>query len=192
MNDPMFVTVETDTLTDVEVGCEVFSKTIMNGNYPAGGVVADCAVNVDGSFEFTVVRWRPGQPYLHVFDGDDIDLPVCRFNGAAAANESARLHSWLGERKNKRLDRDEKATWSRVALRLAEAAMSGLYLPVAEERYRRRRDAQQAAWAAEMATPESHVGLVPKTPDEVEGIRVRLEARIDAARARLNADGCAS
>lgn len=130
--------VESDFVGDIELGCEVFSKAIQAGAHQAGGVVVDTWVTADGGFEFAVLRWREGQPYTHIFEGDDVDMPSTRWWGKSARNEAARLHNWIGQQK--RLDPVERADWSLTAAKLDTAGAHGLYLVRAEQRYRARRD----------------------------------------------------
>lgn len=127
-----------DGLIDIEVGAEVFSKTIQTGGgFQAGGVVTAVAITEDGSFEFSVLRWRtepPFNPYVQIFEGDDIDLPVTRLTARAAKGAAAKLSAWLGDKKQKSLQHDDRVRWQRVALDLTEADTGRTWIRHAQAR----------------------------------------------------------
>lgn len=131
--------VETDSLSDVEVGCEIFSRTIQDVSGWAAGVVAEINITGDGTFEFTAVRIRHGEPYLHCFEGSDIAIEHCKFGTKMARDYAAYIHSWLGRRANSRMDRTERVRWSGIAQHLDEVALNGAYLPKAQQRFAERR-----------------------------------------------------
>lgn len=133
--------VETDLLSDVEVGCEIFSKTVQEASGWAGGVVAEINITGDGTYEFTCIRIRHGNPYLHCFEGSDVRMEHTKFTTRMARETASFIHTWLGRRDNSRMDRSERVRWSGIAQRLDEVSIAGLYLPHAEARYRAGRKA---------------------------------------------------
>lgn len=138
--------VESDSLLDIEVGAVVFSKSIQQGNGMAGGVVVGTEVLPDGELEIAVLRNMQGTPYIHLFEGSDINMEHTRWFAREARDAAETIHRWLSDRRNRRsIDDKDRARWSLHAALLAEAGSTGLYLPRAGQRYRDRFEAKRAA-----------------------------------------------
>lgn len=130
--------VQSDSLSDIEVGAEVFSRSIQDAGGWAAGVVFDIVVNEDGEIEFHAVRFKHGHPLVHVFPGSDVAMEHTKFGTKMPRDFAAYIHRWLGRRDNSRMDRTERVRWSGITQILDEVALGGAYLPRAAARFQER------------------------------------------------------
>ena len=133
--------IETSDVNDVEVGCTAWSKTHHRGHGMQGGVVFRVDRDEAGDvLQVCTVTFFAGRPVVDTIVADDIDISLSEFFSEHARKMSQALATWLGDKQTKPSDPQQFAKWMLTSAELAQAG-AAQFLPGAERRYRRNRQA---------------------------------------------------
>lgn len=136
--DPAYI--RTDDPDDLELGALCFSKTHTRspGDMPRGGTIVGIELDVDDAILSVSVLEQPAPGVISTWDivRSDIEMETVEWYGRNAAVAATIINDWLAKAGKKR-DAAVRFRWQRVAFELAEAALSGQWLPKTEARYRR-------------------------------------------------------
>lgn len=171
--------VETEDEDELELGADVYSKSIHYGNAYDGGTIIrivrddeDRVVSV-----MCMAGWHdPSSPRLVTLDRSDLNMESVKWFGQNARRAADAIMSWISNSRRRPKDAGERARWTLIAAQLAEAGV-GQYLPGAEKRYRQHR--------AQLDQPKP-IHVVDATPEQVDSLHDEIQRRADLARQRMH------